>query len=213
MTWIEAIAVVAGLLCVALTIRQNIWCWPTGLVQVALYIFIFYQVKLYSDLILHVIYVVLQIYGWHHWLHGGKDRRQIAVSRLTPKANVAWLIVTVCASVTWGYAMATFTDAAAPYGDAFIIGASLVAQWLMTRKHSESWYYWLVVDIIAIVVFLYKSLYLTAALYLVFFVLAIIGLITWRKSLIQISQSEISNENRPHPREIRAPAQRTSAVN
>ena len=71
MSWMEAVAVVFGVACVWLTIRQSIWCWPTGLVQVFLYIFIFYEVKLYSDLILHVIYVGLQIYGWQHWLRGG----------------------------------------------------------------------------------------------------------------------------------------------
>jgi nicotinamide riboside transporter PnuC len=71
MTWIEGIAALCGLLCVWLTIRQSVLCWPTGLVQVVLYIGVFYEARLYSDLILHVIYVIMQVYGWHHWLHGG----------------------------------------------------------------------------------------------------------------------------------------------
>ena len=61
MTGIESLAVLFGLLCVWFCIRQNIWCWPTGLVQVTLYIFIFYDVKLYSDLILQVVYVGLRL--------------------------------------------------------------------------------------------------------------------------------------------------------
>ena len=63
MNYIEIIATIFGVICVVLTIRQNIWCWPTGLVQVALYIIIFYQVKLYSDLILHVICAVIFFIG------------------------------------------------------------------------------------------------------------------------------------------------------
>ncbi|MGA1133103.1 MAG: nicotinamide riboside transporter PnuC [Prochlorotrichaceae cyanobacterium] len=92
MTGIEVIAVVFGLLCVWLTVRQNIWCWPTGLVQVTLYIVIFYQVKLYSDLILHILYVFLQIYGWYHWLHGGKTRSALRVSSATSIAFAPWRI-------------------------------------------------------------------------------------------------------------------------
>lgn len=183
MTWIEAIAVVFGLICVWLTIRQNIWCWPTGLVQVALYIIIFYRVKLYSDLILHVIYVVMQIYGWHHWLHGGKDRGTLPVSTLPFRAKLTWPCVAVVGTVVWGYLMATFTDASVPYGDAFTTVASLIAQWLMARKRLESWFFWISVDVVAIGIYWYKSLILTSGLYAVFLVLATMGLFSWRKSM------------------------------
>ena len=72
MNWIEAVAVVFGIVCVALTVRQSIWCWPAGLVQVTLYVYVFYGARLYSDMILHVIYIGVQVYGWHHWLHGAQ---------------------------------------------------------------------------------------------------------------------------------------------
>lgn len=183
MTWIEATAAVFGLICVWLTIRQNIWCWPTGLIQVVLYIFIFYHVKLYSDLILHVVYVVLQIYGWYHWLHGGQSRGGLPVSTLTYRAKIAWLFVVIAGAAAWGYLMATFTDAAIPYGDAFTTVASLAAQWLMARKRIESWFFWIAVDVVAIGIYWYKNLVLTAGLYAVFLVLATIGLLAWRQSL------------------------------
>ena len=183
MTWIEAIAVVFGFICVWLTIQQNIWCWPTGLVQVALYIIIFYHVKLYSDLILHVIYVLLQIYGWHHWLHGGNARRTLSVSTLPLRARLLWPSVVLAGTLLWGYLMATFTDASVPYGDAFTTVASLSAQWLMARKRLESWFFWISVDVVAIGIYWYKGLMLTAALYGMFLVLAAMGWIAWRKSL------------------------------
>jgi nicotinamide mononucleotide transporter len=183
MTWIEAIAVVFGLICVWLTIRQNIWCWPTGLVQVALYIIIFYRVKLYSDLILHVIYVVMQIYGWYHWLHGGKNQGLLPVSILPSAARLVWPSVAIVGTVVWGYLMATFTDASVPYGDAFTTVASLIAQWLMARKRLESWFFWISVDVVAIGIYWYKGLILTSGLYAVFLVLATMGLFAWRKSM------------------------------
>ncbi len=183
MTWIETIAVIFGLICVWLTIRQNIWCWPTGLVQVTFYIIIFYRVKLYSDLILHVIYVVMQLYGWHHWLHGGKHRGSLPVSALPFKAKLVWPAVALVATFAWGYLMATFTDASVPYGDAFTTVASLIAQWLMARKRLESWFFWISVDLIAIGIYWYKNLLLTSGLYAVFLILAVMGWITWRRSM------------------------------
>jgi nicotinamide mononucleotide transporter len=183
MAWIELIAVVFGLTCVWLTIRQNIWCWPTGLGQVTLYIAIFYHVKLYSDLLLHVIYVVLQIYGWYHWLHGGKDRQALPVSALGIPSRIAWPAAALLGTLGWGYLMAKYTDAAVPYGDAFTTVASLIAQWLMARKRLESWLFWISVDVVAIGIYWYKSLYLTSGLYAVFLILATLGWFVWRNDL------------------------------
>ena len=93
MSVIEIVAVCFGVACVWLTIRQNIWCWPTGLVQVVLFIWIFYQAKLYSDVMLHVVYVVLGFYGWWYWLHGGREAKQPPVTRLPSKHLVLWIML------------------------------------------------------------------------------------------------------------------------
>jgi len=182
MTGIEATAVVFGLVCVWLTIRQNIWCWPTGLVQVVLYLFIFYQVKLYSDMLLHGIYVVMQLYGWYWWLHGGRDRDSLPVTRLPAAGLAIWTLLVVTASLGWGQLMATQTDAALPYADAFTTVASLVAQWLLASKKLESWLFWIAVDLAAIAIYWHKALLLTAGLYATFLVMAIVGLIVWHRS-------------------------------
>lgn len=189
MTGIEALAVLFGLLCVWFSIRQNIWCWPTGLIQVTLYIYIFYDVKLYSDLILQVIYVVLQLYGWHHWLHGGENRDELLLSRLGYRHLALWVAAAFAGTGVWGWVMATYTDASVPYWDAFTTVASLIAQWLMIKKKVESWYFWIVVDIVAIGVYAYKSLLLTSGLYMVFLVMATAGLVTWRNDYAARSES------------------------
>lgn len=186
---LEATAVVFGLACVWLTVRQNIWCWPTGLVQVILFIFIFYHAKLYSDLLLHVIYVFLQIYGWHHWLRGGPRHNAMPVSTLSRTARMAWPSVAVAGTLVLGFLMSTLTDAAVPYADAFTTVTSLVAQWLLARKQIESWLFWIAVDVVAIGVYWYKDLYLTSGLYVVFLGLATLGWFAWRKSLIESDEA------------------------
>jgi nicotinamide mononucleotide transporter len=183
MTWIELVAAVCGLLCVWLTVRQNVLCWPTGLVQVVLYIGVFYQARLYSDLLLHVVYVVMQVYGWYHWLYGGRERSELKVTTLATRSLLVWTLVGAVATAAWGHSMATYTDAAAPYPDAFVAVASLIAQWLMARKRLESWFFWIAVDFVAIAVYLYKRLYITTGLYSVFLVLAVLGYFEWRRSI------------------------------
>jgi len=185
MIWIESAATFFGLLCVWLTIRQNIWCWPTGLIQVILFIFVFYSTKLYSDLILHVIYVVMQIYGWYHWLHGGTNNQMLNVTTQTVRQTLFWVATAFLGAFAWGHFMATHTDAAAPYADAFVVVASLIAQWLMARKIIESWLFWISVDSVAIGVYLYKSLFVTTGLYTVFLLMAISGYFAWRRTLTQ----------------------------
>jgi nicotinamide mononucleotide transporter len=181
MSLLEFAGSVFGLLAVFLTVRQNIWCWPTGVISVVLYTVIFYDAKLYSDAILQVVYFFLQFYGWYHWLHGGREKTSVPVTRLRPRALQGWLVVGVVGSGLWGFGMARFTDAALPYPDAGVVVLSLVAQWLLTRKNLESWHFWIVVDMIAIGVYFAKQLYITAGLYGVFLILAFLGLQAWKK--------------------------------
>lgn len=198
MTWIEGIAAVCGLLCVWLTVRQNVLCWPIGLVQVVLYIGVFYEARLYSDLVLHVIYVGMQLYGWYHWLYGGHERTELKATSLSTPGLLAWMLVVAAVTVPWGYLMVTLTDAAAPYADAFIAVASLTAQWLMARKKLESWHFRIAVDLVAIAVYLYKELYITTGLYSVFLALAILGYFRWRRTV------EPSDVAAPRPVEVQA---------
>jgi nicotinamide mononucleotide transporter len=206
MMLIESIAVLFGVICVWLAIRQNIWCWPTGLVQVSLYIYIFYSVKLYSDVILHVVYVGLQIYGWYHWLHGGRNRDSLHVVRMSGRATVAWIGIATCGTLAWGYAMASMTDASLPYGDAFTTVTSLCAQWLMARKRLESWLFWIGVDVAAVGIYFYKELLLTSGLYGVFLCMASAGFIAWRRSMLDHTRSTDSDDGGIDARQVCAPS-------
>jgi nicotinamide mononucleotide transporter len=182
MTEIEIIATIFGLLCVYFTVKENLWCWPTGLVQVVLYTYIFYGAKLYSDSILQVIYIPMQIYGWYFWMHGGKEKKEAPVSKITKGFWASMVVFGLSMTFIWGHIMGKYFHAAAPIPDAFIAVASLYAQWLLSKKKVEAWYLWITVDVVAIAVYLYKDLYITSGLYTVFLGLAISGLIVWRKS-------------------------------
>ena len=182
---LEFIAVVFGIISVLLSVRQNIWSWPTALVNVALFFALFYKSGLYSDMGLQVVYFVLSLYGWYEWLYGGENRTELHVSRTPRVLGVRLLLIGVACAATLGTLLARFTDAALPYVDSATTSTSLIAQWMMTRKILENWAVWAVVDVVYVGMFLFKRLYLTAGLYAVFLVLAIMGYVQWRRSLLQ----------------------------
>ena len=179
-TALEIFGAFFGFLAVYFTIRQNIWCWFFGLLQVILYCFVFFTAKLYSDMVLHIIYIFLQVFGWYSWKYGGANQTALRVTLI--KNSSFWIGLTVLISLIAGYIMETRTDAACPYVDAFIMVASLTAQYLMIKKVLESWLFWIAVDVVAIGLYSYKNLYFTAVLYALFLIMAIIGYLQWKKA-------------------------------
>ncbi len=181
MSLIELIAASLGVLAVWLTIRQNLWCWPIGLVMVLIYSWIFYDVKLYSDMLLQGIYAVLQLYGWWQWTRGGAQHSGRQISRLGVNGLLLSLAIGAASSLLLGYAMATYTDAAAPWLDASLTAFSLVAQVWMAQKRLENWLLWIILDVIFVGLFIHKDLYLTAGLYALFTLLAVHGWRQWQR--------------------------------
>ncbi len=181
---LEIIAVVSGVLCVFLLTREKIAAWYFGAITVAIYVYIFWQQKLYSDMILHVIYVILNAYGWYSWKYGGKIADQLRVTTLKNYERLFWLVIILVGFGVWGLVMDRYTDADYAYIDAFTTVASLVAQWFLAKKKIENWLLWIIVDMIAMVLYYVKGIKLTSLLYLIYLGLAIYGYTSWRKHLI-----------------------------
>jgi nicotinamide mononucleotide transporter len=180
---VEIVAALFGVVSVYLSTKENIWSWPTAIVNVGLYIVIFFESKLYADTGLQVVYVILNAYGWYHWLYGGKNRTELPVSRTPARLAAALVAIGAVSTLIIGTLLAKKTDAALPYIDAATTSTSLVAQWMMTRKLLENWIVWVAVDVVYIGMYVFKSLHVTAVLYLIFLILSAMGYFQWRKSL------------------------------
>lgn len=182
MSPLEITAAVFGAVAVYLAARENIWSWPTAIVNVSLYTIVFFQSRLYADMGLQVVYLVLSIYGWFNWLHGGAQRSTLHVTRASPRLLLALVAFVAIASYALGATLAARTNAALPYLDSALTVTSLIGQWLMTRKILENWLLWIAVDIVYVPMFLSRGLAATAVLYAVFLVLAVLGFVEWRRS-------------------------------
>jgi len=180
---LEAVAVIFGIISVYLSTRENIWSWPTALINVALFSALFLESGLYSDTGLQLVYFVLSLYGWYEWLYGGAGRTALTVTRTSTRT---WAVMGGIGVVTWallGTITSRLPGTALPYVDAATTTVSLLAQWMMTRKLVENWLIWIAVDVVYVGMFVFKGLYLTAFNYGIYLVLAVMGYVSWKRSL------------------------------
>lgn len=179
---LEWIAVVVTAISVWLTGRRLVWCWPIGLLSVALYGVVFFQARLYSDVLLQLAFALFQAYGWWYWLRHGRFESAPASKpkiqpMLAPRAFRDLASGAVGAGLL-GWWMAGHTDAALPWVDATLTAFSLVAQFWMARLYRANWLLWIGVDVAYVAVYAQRGLYPTAALYGAFIALAAYG---WRR--------------------------------
>lgn len=180
MITIEVIAVIFSLLCVILTIKENVWNWPIGLVGVTAYALLFFDVKLYADFGLQFIFFAQGIYGWWYWKKGNSG---LEPSITHFKFQIYHIVCILSVYFSLVFVLKTYTDSSFPQIDSFVSLGSLLANWMLAKKKIESWIVWIIVDAAYVVLFIYKGLYLSSGLYFVFFMLAINGLINWNKRI------------------------------
>lgn len=189
MSPLEIVGVIVSALAIWLTARRKMLCWPIGLASVALYGWIFFDAKLYSDALLQGAFAVLQIYGWQRWYAQRRAPAHGEAKPVVPVGNVTFarlvpdLLAAVVISVLLGDAMSRYTDAALPWVDASLTVFSLVAQYWTGRRYIASWTLWIVVDVIYVGMYVVKGLYLTSGLYALFVVLAALGWRDWSRAL------------------------------
>jgi nicotinamide mononucleotide transporter len=182
-SFIEIIASISGFICIYLIIKRSIWSWFFGFIQVSLFSYVFFGAKLYSDAGLHVIYMGLQFYGWWNWRqHNVADSAgppKLLIQPTSARDLFLWAGVALTTSGVLGYFMLTYTDASFARADAFTTCTSLVAQWLLTRRHLFNWLFWIAVDIVAIYIYYQKGLYPTSVLYFTLLIMCFVGQYSW----------------------------------
>ncbi len=183
MTPLELAANAFNLASVFLARRNSVHTWWTGLVAVSLYSVLFFGARLYADTALQAFFFASCAAGWWQWTRGGAGRTELPVSTLSGAQRAGVGAAIAAASLGAGWAFATFTDAALPFADSFVLGGSIVAQILLVRRKLDSWAVWIAVDVVAIGVYAVKALWLTSAVYGVLLVLCVLAVVEWRQIL------------------------------
>lgn len=182
--WIEVLGIATTLVCVVLNIRQSLWGWFWAIVSGGLYAYVYYEARLYSDMELQFVFIVLSLYGWYAWKFGGNSTRPLLPVRDMPtRLWPACLGVALVFTLVSGYLHARHTDASVPYLDSALTATSLVAQWQLARKYLNNWLLWAGADVVYTGLYLSRGLHGTALLYALLTALAIKGYFDWRKAL------------------------------
>lgn len=176
---LEQVATILGIAGVWLMIRQSLWAFPAGIIQVVIFGCVCFEGRLYSETVLQLMFLVALLHGWWHWTHPSGGAAVLPVQRLSPRARIAWTAGTLALWSVWGTGMHRFTDAALPYWDGFVFATSVSSQWLQARKAIENWTGWLIANTVAIGVFAAKGYWWFAVLYAIFWLMALAGLRAW----------------------------------
>lgn len=164
--------------------KENVWNWPVGILNNLFFLVLFWRSGLFADSGLQLVYVAISLYGWWNWRHGGGARRDLAISPVPRHAALGLGVATLLGTVALAGFLDHQTPSTVPWGDAFTTSASLAAIYLQARKWIETWYVWIVADLVYIALYLQKALWLTAVLYLIFLVMCLEGYREWRQRLV-----------------------------
>lgn len=194
---IELVAVVFGILSVWFASRESIRVFPTGIINVLLFIYIFFIARLYANAGINVLYLITNIYGWYNWSRKIDDKNVLEISRTTVRQNTyiilfaAVFYISVLLLLRWyNRSDLTYVNSYVPWMDAMNSSLFLCATILMTKKKLENWIFWILGNVISIPITISQGLYMTSFQYLIFLFLAIYGYIGWKKKLQSIKVSE-----------------------
>ncbi|HRZ96476.1 MAG TPA: nicotinamide riboside transporter PnuC [Paludibacter sp.] len=184
--WVEISGAILSLIYLYLSIKQKASLWIFGLMSSVLYVVVFIQSKLYADMSLQFYYVFISIYGWINWKFGREVvENELPVKRLSRKMILILIGITILIYGAYFVLLNYFTDSKVPKFDSLIGALSVVATWMLARKYIENWLVWIVADGLAIGLFVYKELYPTAILFIVYTVMSVVGYRQWSKPTVR----------------------------
>ena len=178
---LEAMAVAFGLVSVWFEKKENILVYPTGIVSVVLYIYITYHVGLFADTGINAFYFVMSIYGWYMWARGGKGGTKLPITYSGFRGNLSNIVILVAGYFLLWFILTNYTNSDVPVWDAMTTSLFAVGMYLMALKKMENWIAWMIGNFISIPLYAYKDLVFTSLQFTVFFIIAVLGWIEWRK--------------------------------
>ena len=178
--YLEISANVMTTVAILLAGRNSIHTWWRGIVGCLLFCFLFYQSQLYADVVLQMFFIVTSMVGWWGWRRGHQGQ-SLPISHIDLRKSL-WLVqFGLLATGAYGLLLHYFTDAYAPFIDSAVLVFSIIAQVLLMQRRVENWVFWLIVNSIAAPLYASRELYLTAFLYVAYWINALVSWRSWRE--------------------------------
>jgi len=193
MSLLELLAVLTGLAAVWYAARANIITWIFAIVNAVLFFMLYYQVNLYSAMILQFFFFFNAIYGWYNWRRQSRNGDE-PVTLLTHKARVFWVAGIIGMSLAMGTVMGKIhlwlpdffpVSATFVYTDAMIAVMSISASILCARLKLENWILWILINVMSIAMYAMRGIMLVSVQYIIFLAMAVYGFIQWKRKVTE----------------------------
>ena len=184
--WLDIVTTVLGLAYILLEYRASLWMWAVGFAMQALGIVLYYQKGLYADCGMEFYYLSMTVYGYWKWVRGSNStKKELPIRHFPRKLILPWLLLMTSLWALIYWLLVTFTNSNVPLADSFTTALSLVGIWALAHKYLEQWFVWIAVDVVTCALYFYKDIPFKASLYGLYVIIAIFGVLKWRKMMQQ----------------------------
>ena len=182
--FLEMFAVLFGLISVWYSKRNNILVFPTGMISTAIFVYLLFKWSLLGDMIINGYFFIMSIYGWYVWSRK-KNEAFTPITSLTKNEVIPSVFIFFFSAIIvyLVYIYFDMWNSYTAYIDNLTTAIFFVGMWLMANRKIESWFFWILGDVISVPLYLYKGLTFTSLQYLIFTFIAISGYYTWKKIL------------------------------
>ena len=188
--YLEIIAVLTGIISVWFAKKENILLYPIGTVSVLIWIFLCWIGEIYSQAVINLFFLIMNIYGWYNWSRkDNSEINKVQIKFSSLKENL--LVITVAALLTLLIYSALSNVEILNFNwkfvlmESFITTLNFIAMWLMAWKRVENWVLWIIGDIFCIPLFVFKEYYLSVAQFSIFIIIAFMGYFEWKKKALK----------------------------
>jgi nicotinamide mononucleotide transporter len=182
-SYLELIAVASGLICVWFMKKESLLAFPFGIVNVLIYVYLFFVAKLYANAGINGFFFIMSVYGWYNWTRKDHNDDRIHISRCSWTELLMNFLAIIFFFIIIRIVLVRYTQSQIPTWDAATTAVYILAQWMLSRKKIENWILWISADTVMIGLCAWEGLYFSSFQYLVFTIIAVLGFREWRTKL------------------------------
>ena len=188
--YLEIIAVLSGIISVWFAKKENILLYPIGTVSVLIWIYLCWIGEIYSQAVINLFFLVMNIYGWYNWSRkDNSEMNKVQIKFSSIKEKILYIIVAALLTLLIYSALSNIEilnfDWKFVLMESFITALNFIAMWLMAWKRVENWVLWIIGDVFCIPLFVFKEYYLSVAQFSIFIIIAFMGYFEWKKKALK----------------------------
>ena len=179
---LELIAVFFGLLSVWFSKNNNVLVYPTGIINTSIFVYLLVKWELLGDMIINIYYFLMSIYGWYYWTRKSNNQEYTPITKINELDIKIILIIIISSTLFVSYLYSFFDkwSGLVSYIDIFTTAIFFAGMWLMARRKIESWFFWILGDVISVPLYFVKGLAFSSFQYIIFTLIAVAGYYKWK---------------------------------